>query len=115
MSKADVFRQFLLDEMKRLNIDSANRFAEYVGVTTSTITRATDERNPKKPGLEFLLKLSKATNTSLLALIEMTYPEEVGETSLSPTAQVLAQRIEKLPDHLKDAIAVIIRGSAPQV
>lgn len=104
------FKQFLLDEMKRRDM-SARAFAEFVGVATSTITRATDEREPAVPGIEFLIKLAQATGVSITALVALAYPEVTLSTRPSPSAQILAQQIEKLPEAQRQIIAAIIRGS----
>lgn len=103
------FRGFLIDEMQKRQM-SAREFASFVEVAATTITRAIDERNPKAPGLDFILKLSKATRISVLTLIELAYPDVVQETAISPSAKVLAQRIEQLPDNLQEAVAAILRG-----
>ncbi len=103
-------REFILDEMKRRSM-SNRQFAVVIGVSNATINRAVDENNPAEPTLDFLLKLSKATSVSVIALVEMAYPDLVELNQPSPAALIMAQKIEKLPAHLQEAIAAIIRGS----
>lgn len=102
------FREFLQGEIDKRHM-SYTAFAEFVGVSTSTVTRCLSEINPRDPGLEFLIILAKKTNTSLGVLVEMAYPEVASETRLSPTAALLAQRIESLPKDLRLAIEALIQ------
>lgn len=103
------FRDFLLDEMKRRDM-SASKLARFFGVDPSTVTRAIDARDPKSPGFEFLLKVSRATHKNLYALLEIAYPDEINATGLSPSAQILAQQIEELPESDVNAIRRMLRG-----
>lgn len=102
------FREFLQAEVDRRHM-SYTAFADFLGVSTSTVTRILDEKSPRNPGLDFLIILAKKTNTSLTVLVEMAYPDVAGETRLSPTAAVLAQRIESLPQDLRLAIEALIQ------
>jgi transcriptional regulator with XRE-family HTH domain len=110
-SESFTLRKFIVDEMKRRGM-SNRQFAVLIGVSNATINRAVDEKNPTEPTLDFLLKLSKATNVGVFALIGMAYPDLVDFNQPSPAALVMAQKIEKLPSHLQEAIAAIIRGSS---
>lgn len=102
------FRNFLEDEMKKRSL-SARQFADFVGVGHTTINRLIDPRNVVPPSMEVLLKVSNATKRSLLSLVELAYPNEVSDTNLSPSAQILAQDIEELPDNLKEAVLALVR------
>lgn len=106
-------RTFILEEMRARDM-SARQFAEFVGVSHTTINKFTDERSSDQtPSLGFLVRLAEATNTDLIALIELVFPG-ASEMQLSPAAKVLAQRIESLPDEIRIVVESIIRG-APKV
>ncbi len=107
--RSTTFRQFLIDEMKRRDM-SNRQFADLVGVSNSTINRAVDAKKPTQPTLDFLVKLSKTTSTSLFTLIEMAYPDVTDESKVNPSTQVLAQRIERLPEHIQEALMSLIRS-----
>ena len=104
------FRDFILDQLRQRDM-SARQFAIFADVDPSTITRAIDATNPARPGLDFLFKLSKATQISLGALTELAYPEMAQETELSPDAKILAQRIEQLPERKRELVLDILRGA----
>lgn len=110
MTNQNPFRDFLKDEMFRREM-SARQFAEFVDVAPTTITRAIDEREPTTPGMDFLLKLASATHVELSTLVEMAYPEMANSTKASPSARILAQQIEELPNGVRDTVLAIVRGS----
>lgn len=103
-------RQFILDQMSDRHM-SARQFAEFVGVAHTTINRAVDTRKEPKPSIEFLLSLSKATNVSVLTLLEMAYPDEVKANAVTPSIQVMAQMLSELPENIQQAIHAIIFSS----
>jgi transcriptional regulator with XRE-family HTH domain len=106
------FRNFLIDEMKRRGLDSARQFAEFLDVDPATVSRAISAHNPSKPGLKFLLQLAEKTGYSVQHLIALAYPDVAGQSDLSPSAALLAQQIEQLPEHLQEVIRSLIRGSS---
>ena len=112
MTTEHKFREFLNDEMKRRGYDSARQFAEFLDVDPATVSRAVSAHNPTRPGLKFILKLAEKTGYSVQYLIALAYPDVAGETQLSPSAALLAQQIEQLPEHLQEVIRSLIRGSA---
>ncbi len=89
---------------------SAREFTLFLDVSPSTITRAIDERNPKTPGLELLMKVAEKTETDLLILVEMAYPEAVNRNRLSPSSQLLAQSIERLSEGGKEAVRKLVKA-----
>lgn len=102
------FRSFLL----RLIEDSKKtprQFAIDISVDPTTVTRAISATNPTKPGLEFLIKLSRGTNTKLSTLIALAYPE-AQEGELNPEVEFLAQRIQGLPDEQRRALISLVFG-----
>ena len=104
-------KEFVIEEM-RLRDMSARQFGKFVGVSNTTINRALDLKYTADPTLDFLAKLATATNTSLMTLIGLSFPDALELNQPSPAALIMAQKIEKLPAHLQEAIAAIIRGSA---
>ena len=107
-------REFILGEMKRLEM-SGREFAKFVGVGHSTINRFISEENDTDPSLDFLSKLADATQTDLAALIYLAFPGVASKTSLSPDARILAQRIEQLPEPVRDTIKAMILGQTWKV
>lgn len=103
------FSEWLESEVQKSRL-SYSEYAKHIGVATTTITRAADKRKPKTPGFDFLYKLAKATGKSFLALVELAYPEVVEETKLSPSAQLLAQEIETLPEDKRAIFEAMVRG-----
>lgn len=105
----NTLREFIANEVKRREM-SARQFADLVGVNHKTINKFLDTKSdPGNPSMEFLLKLSRATNTSIITLIELAYPE-VRESLSGPTpsAEVLAERIDQLPaDKQRMMIAIV--------
>lgn len=83
---------------------SLREFAKQVGVSPSTIMRWVDPEAPEKPDMVSLIKLSKATATDLLTLVEIAYPEEVHNIQIDPSAKVFASKVARLPGFIRDAI-----------
>ncbi len=102
-------REFLQSEMKRRDI-SMRQFADMVGVSHGTISRLVAPNNEENNvSLEFLLKLSKATNTPLTLLLKMVDPTiQVDADELSASTYLMAQRIEGAPDNVRDIIIGIL-------
>lgn len=105
------FKKFLQDEMERRGMTSAREFARFVDVAPSTVTRCIDEKDPAVPGLDFLIKVATATGVSITSLVAMAYPDLTITTRPSPSAQILAQQIEQLPEATQEVILAIIRGT----
>lgn len=102
------FKQFLQDEMTRRGM-SARQFSEFLDVAPSTVTRCIDEKNPATPGLDFLLKVARATGVSITSLVAMAYPDLTITTRPSPSAQILAQQIEQLPEATQEVVLAITK------
>lgn len=64
------FKEFLQDEITRRGM-SARQFAEFLDVAPSTVSRCIDEKNPSLPGLDFLLKIARATGVSITSLVHV--------------------------------------------
>lgn len=90
---------------------SARQFADLVKVNHSTITKAM-YKEPPIPSMEFLLKLSKATNTSLITIISLAFPNENLDVDLD--ARTLAERIMQLPPEKREIAEAFIIGTLAQ-
>ncbi len=99
------FKKFLQDEIIRRGM-SARQFAEFLDVAPSTVSRCIDEKNPLLPGLDFLLKIARATGVSITSLVAMAYPDLTITTRPSPSAQILAQQIEQLPEATQEVVHI---------
>lgn len=112
MKKQTYLRDFILEEMKRRQM-SEREFAKFAGVSHSTVNRAVDERNPAAPGIEFILKLSKATHTNLETLVSIAYPDLVEDVPEDLSSKLLAKRINELPDNIREAVLALVLGHQP--
>lgn len=101
-------RDFINDEMRRRQM-SQRQFADFVGVSHQTISRALDLHAPPEPSLDFLYKLAKSTGTDCCTLFLLIYPDL---SSLSPRARLLAQQIDSLPAELQDILERYLLGVA---
>lgn len=104
-------RDFVIDEMNKRGMSNP-AFGEFIGVSHSTINRIVDPQRTAEPTLEFLFKLSTATGKSLLALLELAYPETVESTRLTPTAEIFAQRFVELSDDKQRLVIALLRDLA---
>lgn len=89
-------------------IDSYNKFAQRIGVASSTILDVVKGKH--KPGIDFLTKMADATNTDFILLVQIAYPEQAGKGRSSPSSQLLAERINRLPDPLRNMLIRLIRS-----
>lgn len=103
----EAFQRWLLDEIHKRDM-SFRQFAEFVGVGHSTVARALDSTNAPAPSIEFILKLSKATGVKAITLIGLAYPEVAAQEAIPVTTELLAQRIEQLPENIKTAIMALV-------
>lgn len=108
MQKPYTFKEFINDELKRRGW-SQRKLAELMDVAPSTISRMLDEANPSKPDIEQFVKLSKVLHVGLETLIALVYPEEFEASNLSGTGRIIAERFDKLPDDVKQAVLAVMR------
>lgn len=95
--------EFVLRQMRERDM-SARQFSDYIGVSNTTINRTLDSRYEHTPSMDFLLKLADKTGTSIIAVIELAFPEVSERTGISPEALILAQRLDRLPEGVRDFI-----------
>lgn len=104
------FQQFLIDKINEKADGSQRKFSVLLDVSSSTVSRMLDVDNPTRPELDTLQRIAKVTNTNLITLIRLAYPDEV-EAAQSATAQAVAEEFDKLPSELQSAIIAIMRGA----
>lgn len=105
----DGLRNFILSQMKERNM-SFREFADFVGISQSTISRMIRANKPTVPTVELLAKLAITTHTDIIELIDLAYPGIMEKARLSATAQVIAQRIDNLPKEKRDALIALFFG-----
>ena len=99
MEQPGSLKQFVKDEMELRGMKSAREFARFVDVAHVTINRILDERNeqPYEPTLDILIRIARATGKDISSIIYMLYPD-LKSNVVSPSANLLAQQIEQLPE-----------------
>lgn len=66
----------------------------------------------RNPGLEFIQKLAKGTNTDINYIVALIFPDQTHQAS--PEAQILANRIAKLPPEARKQVEAFVLGLAIQ-
>lgn len=99
-------REFILEDMRRRGM-SGREYADFVGVANSTIVRATAERKPPPPSIDFLAKLAKATHVDICILVAFVYP---ALTNTSAQNSIIGALASQLPADKQDAILAMLRG-----
>lgn len=84
------------------------QFAELIDVDVSRVSRFMNQPD-MKPTIDFLLHLSRGTNVSLGTLVELAYGESVSARPRTSTL-LLAEKIDNLPESLRQAIEIILRS-----
>lgn len=104
------FRNFIRDEIRKRGF-SDREFARKVGIATGTISTWLNDDHVPKPEIAQLIKVADFTGISLETIIGLAYPDVAERTAMSPTARVLAQTFEALPEEVQASIFALIRGS----
>ncbi len=99
--------KFILGEMQKRDM-TANQFASLVGVSHTTIGRLLEPGDKTLPTLEFLFKLSGATHTDICTLVALIAPDHT--TNVNAEAQVIAERIMRLPPDKREIIDSFLLG-----
>ena len=92
--------QFIADYLYRHNISARELARRSNNISYSSINRAMrnekGKKKPPKPTIKFVAALSEATNTGLLTLLRLAYPElQIAEPDR--TSMLIAERINRLP------------------
>lgn len=108
MTEPYTLKDFIDDYMRdHPELDSYNKFAQFTGVSASMIGEIV--RNGHKPGIDVIGQIADATNFDFLSLVAIVYPERSKQNRPSSArAQLLAQRIEKLPAPVREIIERLI-------
>jgi transcriptional regulator with XRE-family HTH domain len=114
MSSETTLGEFIDQEIRKRQM-SVREFAEFVGVTHPTILKFREhgKQDVGTPSIEFLIKLAKVTNTSLIALLAMAFPDAAPLLNVDAATLILSQRIQRLPDHIRQAIDDLLSKYAP--
>jgi transcriptional regulator with XRE-family HTH domain len=114
MSSETTLGEFIDQEIRKRQM-SVREFAEFVGVTHPTILKFREhgKKEVGSPSIEFLIMLAQTTNTSLIALLAMAFPDAAPLLKVDPATLILSQRIQKLPDHIRQAIDDLLAKYAP--
>lgn len=106
--KVTGIQQFIHAEIEKRKLGSLRRFAEFVGVGKSTLSRIMDVKDPATPSLEFLYALAQTTNTDIRTLVGLVHPDVTFEDAHT---LMLAQFIGKLPRGEREVIERLILGA----
>jgi transcriptional regulator with XRE-family HTH domain len=108
--QASSLGNFVLTEMTRRQM-TAREFANFVGVTHTTINRLLEhgvgDKSVNDPSLDVLDKLAKATSTDICSLVALVKPDTA---RISPFARMLAERIERLPADKREFLDTYLIG-----
>ncbi len=105
MSSETTLGEFIDQEIRKRQM-SVREFAEFIGVTHPTIMKFREhgKKDVGNPSIDFLIKLAQRTDTNLVALLAMAFPEAAPLLNVDPTTLILSQRIQRLPPHIRQAI-----------
>jgi transcriptional regulator with XRE-family HTH domain len=109
MKPVSNFGEFLLREMELRGM-SARELARFTGVAHGTINKFLEHgvKDVGYPSVDVLIKIAKATNTDICFLIALVAPEVSNTGNASPDAMITSQRIEQLPESIRDIVDDII-------
>jgi len=107
MSDNQLLREFIERQLQERSM-SAREFARFVGVASSTISRAMSYDKSSDPSIEFLMKLSRATATDICEIIYLIYPDT--RPNRRPEVTRLADEIATLPPNMQELIDSLIVG-----
>lgn len=101
-------KMFLVAEMKKRKLPSARAFAEFLGVSQSTISLYLKDNPQNSPSLDLLITLAGKTGTPLATVIAFAYPDLAARMEIDPDIELLQRRIANLPKDLRDALGLIL-------
>lgn len=102
MQKPSGLSEFLIAEMNKRKL-SQREFATLMGIDYSTISKHISGKIAK-PSLDFLVRLSEGTHTNLQTVIAFAYPEVADKMKFDPEILLLAERLDRLPEDVKEFI-----------
>jgi transcriptional regulator with XRE-family HTH domain len=101
--------QFIEGEIKRRDM-SISAFARLCDISKSQMIQVLNGNH--NPGLAFIQKLAKGTNTDINYIVALIFPDQTHQAS--PEAQILANRIAKLPPEARKQVEAFVLGLAIQ-
>jgi transcriptional regulator with XRE-family HTH domain len=101
------FREFL-EGQREVRQLSVPEFAEFLGISDTSLRNFIHKTNPKMPGRSALLKISEKTHTPFSTLIEMLDPESTERARSSANAQFLAELMEGLTEAQRKVVETVI-------
>jgi len=102
--------EFIESEIKKRDM-SIREFSRMAGLSHSTVSQYLNEPDSRKVSIEFLVKISVATNTDLSSIVAMVYPEL---TSIDPESRIMAEQIRKLPQDKRGMLGSLLVGIGVQ-
>lgn len=100
---------FLESERIQRNM-TLRKFADWIGVSHSTLSRYINHDELPAPDLDSLIRISEKTGVGLLELIRLSYPQ-VEQPLINLDAQILANRIQQLPPDARIMVETLIDGA----
>lgn len=102
------FQEFIEAEMRRRDLDSYRKFAEFVNVHHGTIARIMSVSNPKLPSRGVLLKIANATGVDIRHIVGLVEP--TGIKGVSADATTILAMINRLPKRKQEGLRVLIEA-----
>ncbi len=102
MKPIKTLRDFIEAQLAQLHV-SKLRFAKMVGISHSALNKLLSD-NPPEPTVTLLWRIARATDTDMITLIGLAYPDVVIGNNLSPSARIIAQKAAHAPEHVQDLI-----------
>lgn len=111
MSKTKTFGDFLLTEINRRGM-SALQFAQFVGVSHTTINKFLDygKKDVGYPSMDFVLKLSKATGVDIGAIVALIDPDVPRADPTDPETRVWLDQLKELSEEQRKMVGAMISG-----
>jgi transcriptional regulator with XRE-family HTH domain len=102
--------KFLQDEMRQRDMSNF-AFAEFIGVSHTTINRFVDfgVEDVGYPSLDFLIKLARATEKDMRYIITLVAPDDVlWSTDPTPEDVQLSQKIAHLDESYRKIVEYVV-------
>lgn len=102
------FRDFL-EEQRVARQLSPPEFAEFLGISYTSLRNFTRKENPKAPGRNMLLKIAQATSVPLATLVEYLDPEAAERIRASSgRVQFFAELMDSLDEEQSEIVFTLI-------
>jgi transcriptional regulator with XRE-family HTH domain len=102
------FRDFLEGQREARQL-SVPEFADFLGISYTSLRNFIRKENPKAPGRNMLLKIAQATNVPLTTLVEYLDPEAAARINqLSGRIQFFAELVDGLSEEQAEVVFTLI-------